>query len=349
MKNKQFNAGFKSFGEDGTATVVFATLETIDHDGDWIEKGAIGNQTVKVVGAHDWKMAPIGVAKLYESGNEAIAEIQFNLEMESAKEWYQSIKFSKEQGAPQEYSFGFEIPDGTWERAVRDSKSCRVLKSLPTFEVSPVMRGAGKNTRTLSVKNRNDADGDTAKAYVQLAGSWEETQTALQSVLHWELLGDLEGYICIEGTYADYVIASRYIWDNDEPVTYWKFNYTQEGGVIVVSDRQQITLTATVSEKGIRLSEHPGRVLAALLELETRTKAASAARAKEGRTLSRATRDELSKATEKIRDASARIDALLAESDKPAEKQRTTSEADRAVLNSVLEQLQRDAARRQQQ
>ena len=91
MRNKDFRCSIKNFDDVGTAQAVFATMGTVDKDGDYTESGAFGRQTAKLMGAHDWSAPPIGLATIHERGNEAVADFKFNLEMDSAREWYQLL------------------------------------------------------------------------------------------------------------------------------------------------------------------------------------------------------------------------------------------------------------------
>ena len=156
MLKKLFQSHIKAFDGEGTGQAVFATTEVIDRDGDWTEPGAFGQQTAKLVGAHDWAAPAIGLAKIREDGKNVIADFAFNLEMESGREWYKSLKFNHENDIPQEFSYGFDITDSG--EGERDGKQVRILKSMKVFEVSPVMLGAGIDTGLLNIKSK-DKDG----------------------------------------------------------------------------------------------------------------------------------------------------------------------------------------------
>ena len=134
----------------GTGSFVFATMNVIDKDGDLTLPGAFGNQTAKLVGAHDWSAPPIGIAKIHEEGDLAIANFAVNLKMASAVEWYESLKFSFDNGVTQEASYGFDV----LKESFRDEagRRIRVLESMKVYEVSPVMIGAGVNTHLRSLK-----------------------------------------------------------------------------------------------------------------------------------------------------------------------------------------------------
>lgn len=135
---------------DGKVTAVFSTLNTIDKDQDVTLPGAFGAQKAKISPAHDWAEPGMGVADIREEGNEAIAEMKFYLDMASASEWYKSIKNNFDNGVPQEYSYGYDVLDSG--QGTFGDKPVRFLKSLKVHEVSPVMIGAGVNTRTMAAK-----------------------------------------------------------------------------------------------------------------------------------------------------------------------------------------------------
>jgi hypothetical protein len=152
MKDKKnFAAGFKQFADAGKGAAVFATLNTIDQDGDVTLPGAFGKQTAKLSPAHDWTAPNIGKADISEVGVEAIADFQFYMDMESAKDWYLALKNNYENSIPQEFSYGFKILDSSYGEF--EGKNVRFLKSLRVLEVSPVMLGAGVNTRLLAMKS----------------------------------------------------------------------------------------------------------------------------------------------------------------------------------------------------
>lgn len=299
-KQKKFTGAMKEFdSEKGTASVVFATLETIDFDGDWIQKGAFQNTgVVKVCGSHDWKGPTIGVAKIREAGNEAIADIDFNLDMATAKDWHSSIKFNFAHGAPQEFSFGFDVDDS--EFATRSGKKVRVLKKLDTFEVSPVLRGAGINTRVLEVKG-----------YSPLRGTWESIQESLRVAAHGLLLGDRDGWVSIDGTYPGSVIVCVYEFDGE--MQHYEFDWSINGdGTVTLSNQRTVDLQTVVVEKNLKLSELFARTLGDISLFTHRSKALAALRVKEGRTLSRANRERLGRLVTEL-------STLLAETDKQPE------------------------------
>lgn len=178
METKTSNIAVKRAGE-GKATVVIATLGVKDKDGDVLLAGAFGDQVVPVVGAHEWKMPPIGKARIREVGQEAVADIEFN-DTTEGQNWYQALKFDWEHPpAKQQYSWGFQVPQTHTHRGKHHNEDVRFLhgsdkgEPLPIFEVSPVLVGAGHNTRSLSIKAFDDLP-----APEEAEGTWDDLKAA---------------------------------------------------------------------------------------------------------------------------------------------------------------------------
>jgi hypothetical protein len=160
----------KDVTDKGIVQAVFSTLNVIDKDGDITLPGFIGKQTVVMLPAHDWKHVPIGKGETRESGDLVIAELKMNLEIPAAKDWHSALLFDL-ANAPslQEYSYGFTILDGGASEGGQDAsgqKAYRTLRPTPegkagciVHEVSPVLVGAGENTRTLAAKGASFSDG----------------------------------------------------------------------------------------------------------------------------------------------------------------------------------------------
>lgn len=143
----------KALDEAGKGVAVIATLNVIDKDQDVTLPGAFGNQTSKIVPAHDWSQVPLGKAQISESGDEVLAEFQINLDLASGQEWYKALKFDMENGPPlQEWSYGFRIDAAEFGRF--EDQEVRFLKALKVYEISPVIVGAGVNTRTVALKGQ---------------------------------------------------------------------------------------------------------------------------------------------------------------------------------------------------
>lgn len=157
----------KALDETGHGLARIATLSAVDRDGDAYVPGAFGEQHAKVMPAHDYTQAPIGKARVYESGDEALAEFRLNLNTELGRQWHAALKFdldaARSGGAPiQEWSFGFTVLDSAVES--RGGERVRVLKRLKVHEVSPVVVAAGVGTGTLALKPRKERSPASAKS-----------------------------------------------------------------------------------------------------------------------------------------------------------------------------------------
>lgn len=151
-KNLQSKLSFGDVSENaptGEFTAVFATLNVRDKDGDLIPSGAINDGAeVLVMPQHRWDDLPIGKATIYEQDGELIATGRFFTETTHGLASYQT---AKAVGSLQEWSFGFNVLDAA--PGEYEGERVTILKKLDVFEVSPVMIGAGVNTRTLAMKD----------------------------------------------------------------------------------------------------------------------------------------------------------------------------------------------------
>jgi len=169
METKQKYGGkIKSLDESGRGSVVFSTTGVVDKDNDVTLSGAFGSQFCAMVPAHQWTEAPIGKGKIYEDGNEAIFDFQMNLETTSGRDWHASLKWDYEHPpALQQYSYGFNVKEYSFGEF--EGQRVRFLKKLEVFEVSPVLVGAGVNTRTLDLKRGRSQQSEWRSAEKTLA------------------------------------------------------------------------------------------------------------------------------------------------------------------------------------
>ncbi len=139
--------------EKGIVTAAFAKLGVMDLDGDITLPGAFGSQKVGVsaYGHNSWMgELPIGRGTISEKDGEAVAELKLFMSTQNGRDHFEVIKG---MGDLQEWSYGFDVKEtGEVTEEMRQQGVRRVLKKLKVHEVSPVMRGAGIDTRTLGVK-----------------------------------------------------------------------------------------------------------------------------------------------------------------------------------------------------
>lgn len=143
----------KQLDEEGTGLARIATLGVIDADGDLTVKGAFGEQRVQVLPTHDWGSVPLGKARVFEKGNEALAEFKLNLETVVGKDWHAALRFDLANGEPiQKWSYGFSVEEASFEER-DDVGRVRILEKVKVHEVSPVVVGSGVGTGTLAIKS----------------------------------------------------------------------------------------------------------------------------------------------------------------------------------------------------
>lgn len=138
--------------DKGEVTVVFATLDVIDKDGDVTRKGAFADGAsvrISAYGHTSWSGAlPVGKGTIREVGSEAVMEGQFFLDTAAGRDTFTVVK---ELGSDQEWSYGYDPVKFSFGE--HDGKQVRFLEELKVYEVSPVLVGAGVGTRLLTAKS----------------------------------------------------------------------------------------------------------------------------------------------------------------------------------------------------
>ena len=157
---KQFSGArlLKADEERGEVEVVFATLGVVDAHGDRIAPGAIGKQAVAIsaFGHGSWfGELPVGKGVTFERDNEAIFAGQFFMDTEKGRETFKTVRNMAEL---QEWSFSLMDVEYALSSKTDDPQVFDLTK-IDVDEVSPVLRGAGVNTRTLAVKAADDSGG----------------------------------------------------------------------------------------------------------------------------------------------------------------------------------------------
>jgi HK97 family phage prohead protease len=140
----------------GTVEAVFSTFDVVDKDGDVTRPGAFTDGEEVLISSYQhtsWGGAlPVGKGKIRQTKSEAILEGQFFLDTTAGRDHFTVVKALA--GRQQEWSYGFDVLDS--EDGTFDGREVRFLKRLKVHEVSPVLVGAGVNTRTLAVKALTD-------------------------------------------------------------------------------------------------------------------------------------------------------------------------------------------------
>lgn len=163
MERKIFRAPLvlKAEGEEGAFTAVFATMNVIDWHQDVTETGAFqdGQGVVIEPWNHGWDL-PSGKGVVMSDGKSAWVDGQFFLDTESGRETYRTVK---NLGPLAEWSYSFDILESA--EGDFDGQRVRFLRKLDVVGVGPVTRGAGIDTRTVTIKQKEQAaDGDEGEA-----------------------------------------------------------------------------------------------------------------------------------------------------------------------------------------
>jgi len=141
----------------GQVEAVFATLGVVDKDNDVTQKGAFESGAEVIISAYghkSWEGAlPVGKGTIHEVGNQVVLKSQFFMDTTHGRDHFNTVKALGDKG---EWSYGFKVEDS--EQSEHEGKSVRMLKKMTVYEVSPVFRGAGVGTRTVSAKASTDDD-----------------------------------------------------------------------------------------------------------------------------------------------------------------------------------------------
>ncbi len=136
----------------GEVRAVFATMNVIDSHGDVTLPGAFEDGASVVISAYghtSWEgRLPVGKGTIRQTSTEAIFEGQFFLNTVQGRDTFTVVK---ELGGLQEWSYGFDVVKESYGE--HGDRQVRFLEKLRTYEVSPVLLGAGVGTRTLAVKH----------------------------------------------------------------------------------------------------------------------------------------------------------------------------------------------------
>lgn len=156
MSYKLLDAVEWKAGKEGGFRARFATLGVVDLDGDVTMAGAfpVGKQVpVSAFGHASHRGAlPVGTAVITVDGQAARAIGRFFVETIPGRDHWLTLR---ELGGLSQWSYAYDVLDASTraaELARYGPLARRILKRLDVFEVSPVLRGAGINTGTESIK-----------------------------------------------------------------------------------------------------------------------------------------------------------------------------------------------------
>jgi len=172
----------------GEVSAVIATFNVIDKDGDVTVPGAFTDGQEVLISAYghsSWAgELPVGKGTIRRDGDEKeIFDGAFFMDTAAGRDTFAVVKALGPKG---EWSYGYDPIDA--EPGVFDGKDVRFLKGINVHEVSPVLLGAGIDTRTLATKGKRPgvevppgfADDDPAEALRKLLPEVKEYRGAIR-------------------------------------------------------------------------------------------------------------------------------------------------------------------------
>lgn len=151
MDHKQLSRVEIKSADKGLVTAVFATFNVKDKDGDVTLPGAFTDGQEIVISSYQhtsWQGGlPVGKGRIRTTKTEALVDAQFFLDTTAGRDTFNVIKAL---GARQQWSYGFDTLEA--DRGTFNGEDVQFLKKMLVHEASPVLVGAGVNTRTLSAK-----------------------------------------------------------------------------------------------------------------------------------------------------------------------------------------------------
>lgn len=138
--------------DKGEVTAVFSTYDVVDSDGDVTKAGAFtdGEQVlISAYGHKSWDgLLPVGRGAIRAGKGEGVLDGRFFLNTEAGRDTFTTVR---ELGDLGQWSYGYDVTKESFGEF--EGKRVRFLEGLKVHEVSPVLLGAGVNTRTLSAKS----------------------------------------------------------------------------------------------------------------------------------------------------------------------------------------------------
>ncbi len=151
MDTKSLRVEIKD-ADRGEVAAIFSTFDVVDSDRDVTKAGAFedgAEMAISAYGHTSWSGAlPVGKGRIRTTAKEAILEGQFFLDTVAGRDTFTVVK---ELGPLGQWSYGFDVTEESYGE--HEGQRVRFLKGLKVHEVSPVLLGAGVNTRTLVAKH----------------------------------------------------------------------------------------------------------------------------------------------------------------------------------------------------
>ena len=277
-----------------------ASADVIDKDGDVTLKGAFTNGQAVVVSAYghgSWEgKLPVGKGVIREEGDLAICDMKFFMDTTHGLDAFRTVKELSEDGL-QEWSYSLNEVKAS--RAQVAGRNVRVLEQVALVkEVSPVLMGAGVDTRTRSVKGRKQLD-SSIRSLLRTAGQ--------------ERWADRADWVYVEAYDVDegFAVFCLYSYGSgQERLVQVDFTRTDTsvtlGDVEVEVHETEVYLPKSADR--LPFSEHVDAVVAAVDGLTARASEVVALRAEKGKTISTASAAKLADLADRLAQVKALTD-----------------------------------------
>ena len=217
------SVAFKDVGK-GEIEAVFATLGVVDHDGDVLTKDAFDDGAPVVISAYGHTShrgeLPLGYGNMVITEDEAKMAGRFLMDTPHGAAAFTTIKALSEAGL-QEWSFSLRNVESHREKV--DGQMANVITHVDVKEVSPVLEGAGINTRTI-----------VAKAVKESA---QQLQVMLTNAARTRW-GDDETSVWLEDWDPDDGKAIFCVWENDAAERLIQVTFERDGNDLTLGDEE---------------------------------------------------------------------------------------------------------------
>lgn len=330
MEHKAFAVKDMDLTDEGEVKVAFAEFETVDREGDYTFAGSMPSGKELPISAFShasWPakggLPPTGRGSIKEDGSLAVFAGKFFLKTTHGRDAYETVKG---MGDLQEWSYGYEV----LEKAAppQGVKAKRGLKRLDVFEISPVLIGAGGRTFTMGIKSIQSEFSDAQWALGSMARLLQATQKREG--------GDTEVTRSLESamdSLRNYIRATVGKVGSEEDLA----EIAAEQAAILgklYADPDGLLKDGPLA--GLSFAEMSSRVLRDVEAFTGRASAIAEMRLKEGRKISTARLAELTGSRERLAEAIAAIDKIVAEANPATEDAEAEGKARALRLRSRL-------------
>ncbi|MDQ3484368.1 MAG: hypothetical protein M3445_02995, partial [Actinomycetota bacterium] len=254
---------------------------------------------------------PVGKGAIRITDDEAVLDGQFFMDTTHGHDTFLTVKALSEGDSLQQWSYSLD--NVTSEPVEVNGEKARGLIKIHVDEVSPVLKGASINTRTLGTK----AAKQTAAAVARLL-----TDAGRE---RWS---DDDTYVWLDDWDVDDSWAVFDVTPTDEAARLVRVDFTRDGDTVELGDTEaEVQRTVNYAPKGAKFVEQATSVLADVDSLTSRAAEVVALRAAKGKSLAVESADVLAR----LKASLAKLTELVESEPTPP----TTDEITREFLRSV--------------